>query len=62
MTDLHISLLIVLVAFFAGLVRGFSGFGGPAMMLAIMTWFLTPVQVIGKILVIECIAATFLVW
>lgn len=31
-------------------------------MLAIMTWFLTPIQVIGKVLVIECIAATFLVW
>jgi len=31
-------------------------------MLAIMTWFLTPVQVIAKVLVIECIAATCLVW
>ncbi|OED44303.1 hypothetical protein AB833_01825 [Chromatiales bacterium (ex Bugula neritina AB1)] len=62
MTDLSISLLTVLVAFFAGLIRGFSGFGGPAIMLAVMTWFLTPVQVIGKVLVIECIAATFLVW
>lgn len=62
MTDTYISLITVLVAFFAGLVRGFAGFGGPSLMLAIMTWFLTPMQVIGKILVIECIAATGLVW
>lgn len=31
-------------------------------MLAIMTWFLTPVQVITKVVVIECIAATSLLW
>jgi len=62
MTDLSVYLLTVLVAFFAGLIRGFAGFGGPATLLAIMTWFLTPVQVIAKVLIIECIAATFLVW
>ena len=62
MTEFQVSLLTVLVALFAGLIRGFAGFGGPAMMLAIMTWFLTPIQVISKVLVIECISATFLVW
>lgn len=62
MTDFSVSLLMVLVAFFAGLIRGFAGFGGPAMMLAIMTWFLTPVQVITKVIIIECIAATSLLW
>lgn len=62
MTDLYVFLLTVLVAFFAGLIRGFAGFGGPAMMLAIMTWFLTPVAAIAKVIIIECIAATSLVW
>jgi len=62
MTDISVSLLTLLVAFFAGLIRGFAGFGGPAMMLAIMTWFLTPVLAIAKVIVIECIAATSLVW
>lgn len=62
MSDLSVSLLTILVAFFAGLIRGFAGFGGPAVMLAIMTWFLAPVQVIAKVVVIESIAATSLVW
>jgi len=62
MTDLSVSLLTILVAFLAGLIRGFAGFGGPATMLVILTWFMTPVQVIAKVLVIECIAVTSLAW
>ncbi len=52
----------LLAAFLAGLIRGFAGFGGPAFMLAALTWFYTPLLVIGKILVIELISAGFLFW
>lgn len=44
----------------AGFIRGFTGFGGPAFMLAILTLFFTPVDVIGQILIIEFIAAGYL--
>jgi len=44
----------------AGFVRGFTGFGGPAFMLAILTLFFTPVDVISQILIIEFIATTYL--
>ena len=37
-------LAIAAVAFGAGLIRGFTGFGGPAFILAIMTLFFTPVM------------------
>ncbi len=53
-------LLIPLVTFAAGLIRGFTGFGGPAFILAMLTWAYSPLVVIGKILVIEFIAASYL--
>ncbi|MCP4388677.1 MAG: sulfite exporter TauE/SafE family protein, partial [Gammaproteobacteria bacterium] len=36
-------LAVALVAFGAGLIRGFTGFGGPAFILAILTLFFAPV-------------------
>ena len=45
--------IIAFVAFGAGLVRGFTGFGGPAFILAILTLFFTPVSVVSKILVLD---------
>ena len=53
-------IVTALVAFGAGFIRGFTGFGGPAFMLAILTLFYTPLVIISKILVIELIASSYL--
>ena len=53
-------LVIAIVAFGAGLIRGFTGFGGPAFMLAILTIFFTPVSIVSKILVADFIANAYL--
>ena len=52
--------IIAFVAFGAGLVRGFTGFGGPAFILAILTLFFTPVSVVSKILVVDFATSVFL--
>jgi uncharacterized membrane protein YfcA len=52
--------IIAIVAFGAGLVRGFTGFGGPAFILAILTLFFTPYSVVPKILVVDFIASVYL--
>ena len=52
--------IIALVAFIAGSIRGFTGFGGPAFILAILTLFFTPFSVVSKILVVDFIASVFL--
>jgi len=52
--------IIAIVAFGAGLIRGFTGFGGPAFILAILTLFFTPVSVVSKILVVDFLASIFL--
>lgn len=52
--------IIAMVAFVGGLVRGFTGFGGPALILAILTLFFTPYSVVGKILVVDFIASVYL--
>ncbi|MEE8364486.1 MAG: sulfite exporter TauE/SafE family protein [Gammaproteobacteria bacterium] len=51
---------IALVAFGAGIIRGFTGFGGPAFMLAIMTIFFTPYSIVSKILVVDIFASVYL--
>ena len=51
---------VALVAFGAGLIRGFTGFGGPAFMLAILTLFFTPVSIVSKILVVDFFANVYL--
>ena len=53
-------LVIAIVAFGAGLVRGFTGFGGPAFILAILTLFFTPYSIVSKILVVDFIASVYL--
>jgi len=53
-------LAIALVAFAAGLIRGFTGFGGPAFILAILTLFFTPVSVVSKIVVVDFLANAYL--
>ncbi len=52
--------IIAIVAFGAGLIRGFTGFGGPAFILAIMTLFFTPYSIVSKILVVDFIASVYL--
>jgi uncharacterized membrane protein YfcA len=52
--------IIALVAFGGGLIRGFTGFGGPAFMLAILTLFFTPYSIVAKILVVDFFASVYL--
>ena len=52
--------IIGMVAFGGGLIRGFTGFGGPAFILAILTLFFTPYSIVGKILVVDFIASVYL--
>lgn len=52
--------VIALVAFGAGAIRGFTGFGGPAFMLAILTIFFTPYSIVSKILVVDIFASVYL--
>lgn len=53
-------LAVASVAFGAGLIRGFTGFGGPAFILAILTLFFTPVSIVPKILVVDFFANVYL--
>jgi len=53
-------IIIALVAFGAGLIRGFTGFGGPAFMLAILTIFFSPMSIVSKILVVEFFTSAYL--
>ena len=53
-------LAVGLAALGAGLIRGFTGFGGPAFMLATLTLFFTPVSIVAKILVVDFFASAYL--
>lgn len=48
------------VSLCAGFIRGFTGFGGPAFMLAILALFYAPISIIGKILVVDLASSTYL--
>ena len=52
--------IVAMVAFGAGLIRGFTGFGGPAFVIAILTLFFTPYSVVSKVLVIDFLASLYL--
>ena len=52
--------IVAIVAFGAGAIRGFTGFGGPAFIIAILTLFFTPYSIVSKILVVDFIASVFL--
>ena len=62
MTDSTGIIILLVVATVAGFIRGFAGFGGPAFMLALLTWLYAPIVVIGKILIIEMVAASYLMF
>ena len=53
-------LAIAMVALGAGIIRGFTGFGGPAFILAILTLFFTPYSIVSKILVVDIFASVYL--
>jgi uncharacterized membrane protein YfcA len=59
--ELTTLVLTLCVGLAAGFIRGLTGFGGPAFILAALTLVLTPMAVIGKILIVELIAASYLV-
>lgn len=48
------------VSLCAGFIRGFTGFGGPAFMLAILALFYAPITIIGKILVVDLASSSYL--
>ena len=48
-------LLVSLAALLAGFVRGFSGFGGPAVFLMLMLPFYSPLAIVPKIVVIDIV-------
>ena len=52
--------VIAVVALVAGLLRGFTGFGGPAFILAVLTIFYPPITIVGKVLIVDFAASAFL--
>ena len=50
--------LTAATALVAGVVRGFSGFGGPALMALVLTQFYSPLSVLTKVMIID--AASYL--
>ncbi|MDE0095502.1 MAG: sulfite exporter TauE/SafE family protein [Gammaproteobacteria bacterium] len=52
--------VLAVVALVAGLLRGFTGFGGPAFLIAVLTIFYPPIMIVGKVLIVDFAASTFL--
>ena len=48
-------------ALVAGVVRGFSGFGGPALMALVLTQFYSPLSVLTKVVIIDAMSYLLLV-
>ena len=53
--------LTVVAALVAGAVRGFSGFGGPALMALLLTQFYSPLSVVTKVAIMDAMAFLLLV-
>jgi hypothetical protein len=53
--------IAVVAALFGGLLRGFAGMGGPAIMLLALTQFYSPASVLGKVLIIDIVANAWLI-
>lgn len=56
LTDTTTLGIVAVVAVLAGFVRGFTGFGGPAVMILILAPFYAPLSLISKVLVIDFFA------
>ena len=61
LSDWDMIVLAGAAAILAGFVRGLTGFGGPAILLLILTQFYTPVSVVTKIMLIDFATNLFLV-
>lgn len=61
MTESAALALTLAVGLGAGFIRGLTGFGGPAFILVAMSMAFAPMAVIGKILIVELIASSYLV-
>ena len=48
--------LVIATTLISGLVRGFTGFGGPAIMVLVLTQFYAPASVVGLVLVVDYVA------
>ena len=53
--------LTAATALVAGVVRGFSGFGGPALMALVLTQFYSPLSVLTKVMIIDAVSFLLLV-
>ena len=61
MSDGEIGMAVMAaVSLVAGFLRGFTGFGGPAFILAILTLFYAPLTILGKILVVDLFSSGYL--
>ena len=56
LTEIDMILLVGAVALFAGAVRGFTGFGGPAVMIVVLTQFYSPASVLAMVMMIDFVA------
>lgn len=55
------TLLVGAIALFAGAVRGFTGFGGPAIMIVVLTQFYSPASVLAMVMMIDFVSNVRLV-
>ncbi len=61
LTELDMTLLVGAIALFAGAVRGFTGFGGPAIMIVVLTQFYSPASVLAMVMMIDFVSNVRLV-
>ena len=59
--DPRMIVLAAAVALVAGLVRGYSGIGGPAIMVLVLTQFFSPLSVLTKVAIIDALSYLLLV-
>ena len=59
--DPRVIVLTGVVALVAGMLRGFSGFAGPAVMAVVLTQFYSPLSVLTKVVIIDAMSYPLLV-
>ena len=53
LADWHVWALVIATSLAAGAVRGFTGFGGPAIMVLVLTQFFAPASVLALVLLVD---------